>query len=85
MGLTGAYAIANCLQVLLICRPIAYNWDKTVDGTCNLGLAPYISSACINMGIDVVIIILPMPMLWSLQLPTRKKVALTAIFGMGVL
>ncbi|MCJ1421896.1 hypothetical protein MMC32_008263 [Xylographa parallela] len=85
MFLTAGYAITNCLQLLLICRPIAYNWDKTINGTCSSEAVPFLASACINMGIDVIIVVLPMPMLWRLQMPTQRKVALSVIFGMGAL
>lgn len=86
MGLTVAYCISNCLQNLLICRPIQYNWDKTiVDGVCTPAYYPYVSAAAIHMGIDVIIVALPMPMLWRLQMPTRKKISLSVVFGIGIL
>lgn len=85
MFLTAGYALTNCLQLLLVCRPVSYNWDKSINGHCSEESAPFLASACINMSIDVMIVVLPMPMLWSLQMPTSRKVALSAIFGMRAL
>lgn len=85
MGLTVAYCLSNCLQSLLLCRPIQFNWDKTIDGVCSPAYYPYISSASIHTGIDLIIIILPMPMLWGLQMAIRKKISLTLAFGVGIL
>lgn len=86
MALTAGYAITNLTQLLLICRPVVFNWDKTiVGGTCSTEETPFLASACINMSIDVIIVVLPMPMLWRLQMPTQKKVALSGIFGIGAL
>ena len=36
------------------------------------------------MIVDVMIIALPMPVVWRLQLATKKKVALTVTFGLGL-
>ena len=86
MTLTAAYAIINCTLLLLICRPVAFNWDKSIKGGhCITGTGPYLSAAIISMSTDVIIVILPMPMLWGLQMPISKKLALTIIFGMGAL
>jgi hypothetical protein len=85
MFLSAAYCISNCLQNLLLCRPIQYNWDKTIDGVCTPAYYPYVSSASIHMGIDVIIVILPMPVLWDLQMGTSKKISLSIVFGIGIL
>lgn len=39
--------------------------------------------ASADLIIDIIVIMLPMPILWTLQLKTSKKVLLTAIFGLG--
>lgn len=85
MGLTVAYCFSNCLQNLLLCRPIQYNWDKTINGKCTPSYYPYVSSASINLGIDIIVVFLPMPMLWGLHLNLRKKLSLIFIFGVGLL
>ena len=33
---------------------------------------------------DVIIVVLPMPILWNLQMAVSRKVALTGMFGMGI-
>jgi hypothetical protein len=74
------------MSALLFCIPIAANWNRTIPGAkCGNIVAEFISVGTINLLIDVCIIVLPMPVLWSLQLPTRKKIGLTAIFGIGAL
>lgn len=86
MFLTAGYCITNIVQNLLTCRPVAYFWDKTIPGGyCSSSQAPFLASACINMTLDVIIVVLPMPVLWNLHLQTQKKVALSIIFGLGSL
>lgn len=39
----------------------------------------------VNIVLDVSLVVLPMPILWSLRMATAKKVALSFIFGLGIL
>ena len=41
--------------------------------------------AVLNCLQDIVIVILPMPVLWGLQMARIKKVALSGMFGIGTL
>lgn len=41
------------------------------------------SVAAINMSLDAVVLFMPMPQLWRLQLNMRKKCLLTLMFGTG--
>lgn len=43
----------------------------------------YTAMASADLIIDIIVIVLPMPILWTLQLKTSKKILLTAIFGLG--
>lgn len=45
----------------------------------------YTAMASADLIIDIIVILLPMPILWTLQLKTSKKVLLTAVFGLGFL
>ena len=66
--------------------PLAANWDRTIPGAkCGNMRAVFISVGTINLILDVGVIILPMPVLWNLQLALRKKLGLTAIFGIGAM
>ncbi|KAI2602125.1 hypothetical protein GGR54DRAFT_654536 [Hypoxylon sp. NC1633] len=68
---------------LFFCRPTAKLWYPEIPGQCGDLVADYIAGASIDLIIDTVIILLPMPTLWSLQLAIFKKLALTFIFGVG--
>ncbi len=79
------YCIAVILENLLICQPIRYSWDKAINGRCGDFSAAYIAVGIANLVTEFSIIILPMPYLWNLQLPIGKKIALTCIFGLGIM
>lgn len=84
MGLTIAYWLSTIIRMFFLCSPLAYTWDRTIPGGSCVNLsAAYLSVSIINLLLDVMVIVLPMPMLWRLQMRTAKKIALTAIFGIG--
>lgn len=83
MAMSVGYAVAVFFQDIFLCWPIAKNWDKTITGSCGNIIQAYEAFGIINLTIDLAIVVLPMPLLWGLQLPVAKKIALTAIFGIG--
>lgn len=85
MGLSMVLLVAVPLEVGLLCRPFEYNWNKYIPGTCGDTTQAYEAVGILNLMTDLKIVILPMPVLWKLQLPVAKKVALTFMLGVGVL
>lgn len=86
MALSISYDIAVFFEAVLLCRPLAYTWNKSVpNGNCGNTTLAYEAVGILNLLTDLAIIILPMPLLWSLNLPAAKKLALTAIFGVGIM
>ncbi|KAL4971923.1 hypothetical protein BDW66DRAFT_145209 [Aspergillus desertorum] len=84
MGVIVAWAIATILAGCLICRPFAYNWDKTIPGGyCGDQVTSFTVTGIINLVTDVVVLVLPMPNLSRLQMATYKKVTLITVFGLG--
>lgn len=80
-----AYYVACLLTIFLLCRPLNFNWDKTLEGgKCGNGIAVEIFSAAYNMFVDVWVVCLPLPVVWTLQIPFQKKIALSTIFALGL-
>ncbi|KAL4803356.1 hypothetical protein BDV18DRAFT_162920 [Aspergillus unguis] len=85
MSVIVAWAIATILAGCLICRPFAYNWDKTIEGgSCGDQVASFTATGVINLVTDVIVLVLPMPSLSRLQMATYKKVTLITVFGLGL-
>ena len=81
-----AYFVSTVLAASLICRPFAYNWDQTIPGgTCGDQKRLDVFIGVFNLLMDVAVVVLPMPVLWGLQMPMAKKLVLTGMFGMGIL
>lgn len=84
IGITSiAFWIGIILTACLICQPIAFNWDRSLDGKCGSTVSEEIALATVNMALDISLVLLPMPVLWRLQMPLWKKVTVTCILSFG--
>ncbi|KAJ5942015.1 hypothetical protein N7516_002183 [Penicillium verrucosum] len=84
---TGCLVLSWCLAVfitvLLQCRPISLNWNKEQAGTCINPKPFFFGNAISNLLIDVVILALPIPMVFQLQLRLSQKLTVLGIFLLG--
>ncbi|KAK8137919.1 hypothetical protein PG984_001299 [Apiospora sp. TS-2023a] len=78
-----AFYLAALFSDVFVCIPPRKSWIPDTPGRCGNSSVLYKALASTDIVIDVIIILLPMPMLWGLKLVTSKKVALTFIFGLG--
>ncbi|RHZ67312.1 uncharacterized protein CDV56_104744 [Aspergillus thermomutatus] len=98
LGSVRAYAIvSNCLiafiavwalTALLVntfqCWPVQYYYDKTLEGHCMKGQVQFFQAmGSIALVEDVIILCLPIPIVWRLQITFRQKMALTLVFSLG--
>ena len=80
-----AYLVAAILTTLLLCHPISYSWDEFgKKDHCGNYTDVTLASACPNLILDLALVIIPIPVILKLQMPTKKKIAFTGIFGIGV-
>ena len=80
------YFIVSVLVVVFECKPVAFYWDKTIEtGSCINHNQFYRWSGVANLLIDFTIWILPMPVVWHLNLNTREKLSVSVIFLLGLL
>jgi hypothetical protein len=80
-----AYLVSCILVICLLCQPIQFNWDVTLThGKCGNEVAIEYFSAAFNMVLDLWVVYLPLPTIWTLQLSPQKKWILTASFSLGL-
>lgn len=65
------------------CFPIRSTWDFDVPGRCIDQLATFKATCVLGVVTDVLVIGIPIPLVWSLQMSTRKKLRLIAFFAVG--
>ena len=75
--------IGTILAHCLICIPIELNWNPTASGHCGNKQLVAIIPPIFWIVTDLVIIIMPLPMVWNLHLPRLQRVGLAALFMLG--
>ena len=79
-----ASMIAILLTLIFQCTPIAYNWDTTIKGGhCIKEGVFYVSSACVTIVTDLLVLALPFWIVMGLSMAKKLKIAVIAIFFMG--
>ncbi|VUC28230.1 unnamed protein product [Clonostachys rosea] len=80
------YTIGINLPLIFACQPIQKSWDATIThGHCLNLPSLYIATAVANIVSDIILFILPLPMVVGLHIPRRQKIGLVIIFGIGSL
>ena len=82
----------TCCQFVIVfqCRPIPDFW-KYREGPAGPGVncidvsSFFVGQAIPNIATDIVLLILPLPSIWRLQLPVSQRLSLVAIFAVGSL
>ncbi|KAJ5984730.1 hypothetical protein N7481_006829 [Penicillium waksmanii] len=87
MFLTAGYFISCNVAFLVCCRPVSYYWSQYTDpagGKCVFPLYPfYLGNAAANVTTDVLILLVPIPLTWKLQMRTSQKILIIGIFLLG--
>lgn len=77
------WSISQILVVVFTCLPVQKFWLPETPGTC-VALVPFwYANAAGNIVTDVLIFLLPLPVIGSLNLKKGPKILLLGIFGLG--
>jgi hypothetical protein len=86
LWLNFAFYFAITFVVIFLCNPREKYWDVLITtGHCLDRYAANIVAAVVNSFSDFVILLLPQREIWRLQMPLRRKLAISAIFLTGLL
>ncbi|RFU79456.1 integral membrane [Trichoderma arundinaceum] len=72
------------LSLIFACSPVDKSWNPLKDGTCLAPGPSFTAYAVVTIVSDIVVAILPLPVLLKLNVRTAKKVGLIAIFLLGL-
>lgn len=79
------WVICITFLFIFICVPVQKLWYPYLEGRCINQVGTWISNAVSTIVTDLIILCLPIPQVWSLQLRRSEKMALTLAFGLGFL
>lgn len=79
------YLFSNFWMQLFGCSPPAKFWNVEIPGYCfNFRIVDLVYGS-MNIASDFFIMILPLPMIWKLQLSRKGKVGISLVFLSGAL
>ena len=79
------FYLTTMFIVIFQCNPRAKFWEPTLPGRCLNVFTIDIVTAAINVLCDVMLLLLPITCIWQLQMKSRTKIALSAVFATGTL
>ena len=85
--ITGALIIAWCVTFNFLatfrCVPVHKSWDPHTPGFCLPHAPIFIGTTISNILIDLLLLVLPIPMIWRLRLDTGRKIWVLGVFAAG--
>ncbi|EAA29286.1 hypothetical protein GE21DRAFT_6923 [Neurospora crassa] len=83
------YGLWTVFGTFFTCWPVNLWWEmvrreRAPKGVCMDKNIITFTNAGINIASDLVLAIIPIPLLWKLQIPKKQKLVLTSLFGMGM-
>ncbi|KAL4902314.1 hypothetical protein BDW74DRAFT_186872 [Aspergillus multicolor] len=79
-----AYAFAIIMTALLQCIPLACTWDRSIQGAKCINLTLFYRWGTLpNILIDIVMLFLPQPVVWTLQMSSQARLGLGATILTG--
>jgi len=70
---------------MTLCLPFEKLWTPAIPGHCINIKAFWTANPALNIVFDIVIFILPIPLLWGLKLPKRQRLGLVGVFALGLI
>ncbi|KAJ2979912.1 hypothetical protein NQ176_g2965 [Zarea fungicola] len=74
----------SALTLIFNCNPVDKSWNPLKDGSCLPAGASFTAYAVLTIISDIVVAVLPIPVLLKLNIPMEKKLGLMGIFALGL-
>lgn len=85
MSLSAALGIASVIQIFLICKPFAAQWDPRVLGTCGDQVTSFIIIESVGLLLDIVTLAVPLKIIMWLNMPLKRKLGIALIANTGAM
>ncbi|KAI1385873.1 uncharacterized protein F4822DRAFT_414361 [Hypoxylon trugodes] len=83
MAVVGGWVVAQEFILIFSCTPIHAYWDHDPTAKCLDGNITGWMNAVGNIVTDIIILVLPIPVVWKLNLKKGRKWAVIGIFALG--
>ncbi|THW83078.1 hypothetical protein D6C86_09553 [Aureobasidium pullulans] len=85
---TAACTLAVWLPMTVACRPMDHFWNQytgETNGSCINYLSMWIITGIFSAALDLLILLLPIPIIWSLKTHWSKKLPVSCLLALGTL
>ncbi|KAI0145932.1 hypothetical protein F4776DRAFT_608614 [Hypoxylon sp. NC0597] len=82
-ALNVSWLLGIIFGTVFMCDPVAKNYIPSLNGRCGDTGALWIGSAVPSVLIDLIILLLPLPKIWGLQMSIARKSGITFVFVLG--
>ncbi|KAI1208032.1 uncharacterized protein F4807DRAFT_432932 [Annulohypoxylon truncatum] len=85
LGIICCWGVSFFVAILLECTPVSQAWLPQLErtGHCYNPLPAFAGMATTNMIIDIAILAIPQPIVWKLNMPLSRRIAISMIFLLG--
>lgn len=78
-----AWLLSIWVFTIFQCHPVQKAWMPSVPGHCVSTSSLWLASAIPSVAIDLMILFVPLPMLWQLQMKKSRKALIIGVFSCG--
>jgi hypothetical protein len=78
-----SYGISFTILFTTRCQPIYQSWHLVPGGWCRDSSIEDLISPIVSLLLDFTIVILPIPVLWGLQMTVRRRLGAIIMFSLG--
>lgn len=78
------YLFSNLITLIFGCTPITKYWNIDEPGHCIVLVQADYAYGSMNVASDILMFLLPLPMVWQLRLSPREKLGLVFVFMSGI-
>jgi hypothetical protein len=78
-------AFATIMATVFSCQPLNKAWNPNADGTCIWTPGIWYASSSVNVATDLMIIALPIPQIYALEVRLTQKIGLAVMFSLSFL
>ena len=79
------YYVSSIGAKAAICMPLEKLWNPMLKGRCINNTVFLLTDCAVSIVSDLTILILPMPLIWGLNIPTKRKAEIMTVFSFGLL
>ncbi|KAK6825592.1 hypothetical protein PG987_013086 [Apiospora arundinis] len=85
INLLVVYSFILACALIFSCSPISKVWHTDVPGACLDRSALYTAVAVMDILTNAILLVLPIPMVYGLPMPIKRRVCAAGIFAIGLL